>query len=235
MANLIRQVLPFDGETLTIACAGMKKVGVGISGGPFAGTVSFFASTDGVNFVAVNCQNYPADGSLSTGQMAKSATQTGNWDFDVTNHTAFRVVFSRTSGTVTISLGTSVDESYAIAFLAATSVFVNKEQTGGSALTLTQAANANRGWRLRTLTGSFSAAPASPVKVTINDGASAVLWVAHVAAAAGPFQVTLPLDDNEPTTSGGGVYNTPGNSMVITTGAPGGGITTELNAEFIPC
>ena len=136
------------------------------------------------------------------------------------------------TGTVVATLVASVDSSYQDAFLASTSKYVNAVH-GRAACVITQAAQANRAWRLRTLTTAFSVAAAAAVKLTITDGASAVLWEEYVPAAAGTYLVPLPADPNVPGLSGGGLVNTPGNSMMVITLADGGGsVSSELNAEF---
>jgi len=100
---------------------------------------------------------------------------------------------------------------------------------------VTIAAQTNRGWRLRTLTVGWSVAPAAAVLCTIQDG-STVIWETYIPkdTPVGDFQVKLPADPNTPGLSGGGVFNTPGNTLVITVADPGGSVVSKINAEIIP-
>ncbi len=227
MATILREVLNADQMKLIIFCGQQSKVGIGLSG-TWVGTVAFRASTDGVNFTSVTVAPF------ASGTAVSSVTTTGNWEFDVKNYVAFQVVFTRTSGSVVAQLAASIDSSYQDAFLASTSIFVSQGATGGAANTITQAAQANRAWRLRTLSGGFSVAPSAAVKVTVSDGGSATIWEEYLAAAAGPWKLQLPLDSNVPGVTGGGVVGTPGNSLVVTIAAPGGSVATSASAEFHP-
>ena len=227
MATRLTEVLNADAMSLGIYCGGQSKVGINLSG-TWAGTVRFFGSTDGINFIPLSVTPF------ASGTTVQSATANGNWEVLVQNYVVIKAVFSRTSGSVVVVLSASIDSSYQDAFLASTSRFVAQEITAGAANAITQAAQANRAWRLRTLTGACSAAPGAAVKVTVTDGASSLLWESYIAASAGPFAVTLPADPNTPGVSGGGVVGTPGNSMVVTLAAPGGSVVSSLNCEFIP-
>lgn len=227
MATIVREVLTVLSMKLPIFCGGMSRVGFGISG-TFVGTVSFFYSTDGVNFRPLSVRPF------ASGATVQSTTATGNWEADVGNAVAIMVqVTAYTSGSVIVTLGASIDSSYQDAFLAPTSKFVSQEVAGGSTNVITQAAQTNRAWRLRTLTGAFSVAAGAAVAITITDGASSVLWKSYVPLTAGPWTVTLPPDPNIPGVGGGGVVGTAGNSLVVTLAAPGGSVVSEVNCEFL--
>ncbi len=230
MAVILREVLTADAMALAIFCGGQSKVGVGITG-TWVGTVSFFASTDGVNFKPVAMTPFASGTAVST------TTANGSWESAVLNYVAFKVVFTRTSGSATVAMATSLDSSYQSAFLASTSIYVSASHAAGAANVITQAAQANRAWRLRTLVIGWSAAPSAAVLCTITDGASSVIWETYVPVGAtgvvGTFNVPLPAPD--PTVPGsGGLVNTPGNTLVITVADPGGSVVSKVNAEFIP-
>ncbi len=223
MANIIREALSADGMSLHLFCGGMSKVGFGIAG-TFVGTVSFFASQDGVNFLPAFVTPFASGTAVST------TTATGNWELTVRNALVVKVVFTRTSGTVIATLATSIDSSYQNAFLASTSVYATSSHAAGATNVLTIAAQTNRAWRLRTLVITWSAAPAAAVLCTVTDGASTVIWESYVPTAGG--QVVLPADANVPGLTGGGVVNTPGNSLVVTVADPGGSVVSKINAEL---
>jgi len=231
MANVIREALNADQMALPIFCGGMSKVGVNLAG-TWVGTVKFYASVDGLNFNLVSVTPF------ASGTTVQSSVANGSWEFLAQNYVAFKVVFTRTSGTVIVTLATSIDSSYQDAFLASTSIYVRQEVTGGATNVITQTAQANRAWRLRSLSVAFSVAASAAVKLTISDGASSVLWNGYVplgagqASGGGTYEVPLPPDPNTPGLVGGGLVNTPGNTMVITLAAPGGSVVSEVNAEL---
>ncbi len=230
MAVILREVLTADQMALAIYCGQQSKVGINLSGS-WVGTVSFFASTDGINFRPVAMTPFASGTAVST------ATANGSWESAVLNYVAFKVVFTRTSGSVVVSMATSVDSSYQTAFLASTSVYVSQSVASGASNVITQAAQANRAWRLRSLSVGYSVAAGAPVDIKITDGASSVLFETYVPIGAtglvGSFVVPLPPPD--PAVPGsGGLVNTPGNSLVITLAAPGGSVVSTLNAELIP-
>ena len=226
MAIIVREALNADQMRLGIYCAGASKVGVNLTGA-WVGSVLFEGSTDGLNFFPVFVTPFASGTTVST------ATGNGNWETLAKNFVVFRVTFTRTSGTVSVTLGASVDSSYQDAFLGASSKYIEQDASAGAANVITVQAQVNRAWRLRTLSGGFSAAPGAAVKVTISDGASSIIWAEYVAAAAGQFKLNLPLDDAAvPGVAGGGVVGTAGNTMVITVAAPGGSVATSLSAEM---
>ncbi len=227
MANIIREALTATGMKLPLFVGGMSRVGFSVTG-TWVGTVAFEVSYDGVNFRTAFVQPF------ASGTAVSSTTANGSWWMDVSNALVVRATFTRTSGTAVVVIGTSIDASYQDAFLVSTSRYVSQEVTGGATNVITVAAQANRAWRLRTLTGAFSVAAGATVELIVSDGASAVMWDTYVPLAAGPWVVTLPADPNVPGLSGGGVVNTPGNTLVITLAAPGGSVVSQVNAEIIP-
>lgn len=227
MANTVREALNATGMSVTLNCVGQSNVGIGITG-TWVGTVSFFGSFDGVNFnVPLAATPFPSGTAVST------TTGNGNWFSSGLNLAAVQAVFTRTSGTATVVLAASLDSSFQSAFLASTSQSVSQSVSGGLANVLTIAAQANRAWNVGTLVVGFSVAPAAAVLCTIADGGSSVLWETYVppltdagaATVGGTFQVPLPP---------GGVFGTPGNSIVITLAAPGGAVVSKVNAAVQP-
>jgi hypothetical protein len=238
MANILKEVLNAAGMRLTLPCGGpytqaMSYVGVNLSG-VWSGLVNFFGSFDGIKFFPTSFTPF------ASGTTVQSATGNGNWFLPVQNYVAAQVqVATLNSGSVTVSMAASIDSSWQDALLASTSKFVTQESGGGLANVITQAAQANRAWRLRTLAVAFSVAAGAAVPIQVSDGASAVLWKSYVplgagsASGGGTWLAPLPADFNTPGVSAGGVFGTPGNSMVVQLSAPGGAVVSELNCEFI--
>jgi hypothetical protein len=226
MANLIREALNADGMPLVLFTGGMSKAGFNLAG-TWTGTVKFYSAGDAVNFQPLSVTPF------ASGATVQSATANGSWEALVQNALATKVVFSRTTGTVVVTMSTSIDSSYQDAFLAATSKYVVATHAAGAACVITQAAQANRAWRLRTLVTGFSVAPAADSLLTISDGASSTIWQCYVPKGQATYNVPLPADPNTPGLTGGGVVGTPGNSMVITLADGAGSVTSSLSAEFV--
>ena len=226
MATLLQEVLTADQMSLTLFCGGMGKVGVNLAG-TWTGTVTFLGTTDGLNFRPVAVTPFPS------GATVNSATVNGSWEFQCQNFVAFKALFSRTSGSVTCKLAASVDSSYQDAFLTPTSIYVNGAASGATN-TVTQPAQANRAWRLRTLVVTVNSAATwvSSPNVQVTDGASSVIWAGDIPTTAGVYTIPLPADPNTPGITGGGLVGTPGNSMVITVASGGGAVKTNIDAEF---
>ena len=227
MAARLNEVLTVAGQNLTIFCGNQSYVGVGLSG-TFVGTLNFAYSVDGVNFQPASLTPF------ASGTPVTSATTTGNWFTGVLNYVAVRVTLSAyTSGSVIVQMATSQDASYQDAFLAASTIC--KNSVASNALnTLTQAAQTNRAWRLRTLKITAGGQPSwltSP-NVQILDGTT-LLWAFDLplSGSAGIiYDIALPV--SSPSNPGGGIINTPGNSFVIKVAAAGSGVNTNINAEF---
>ena len=229
MANRISEVLNAVGMSLTIPCAGMSRVGIGVQALSGTGaTVGFFVSTDGVNFISAKARPF------ASGTTVATVTTTGNWEFDVQNYVAVQVQLTAgTTPSATIVLAASIDGSYQIAFLAQTSVFQSQEVTAGATNVITAASQTNRTWRVRTISGSFNIAASATVALTVADGSNTI-FKTQIPLAAGPWNVTLPADPNTPGQSGGGLVGTGGNAMTVTLAAPGGSVVSALNCEFVP-
>lgn len=232
-----RRAINASGDSLTLFTGGMSRIGFGVTG-TWAGTLTFFGSNDGVNFFKVGVLPFPVTAPLT---QQNNTTANGNFEAFVNNLVAFKIgATTLTSGTALIQMAASNDTSYQDAFMASTSRAVSQSQSGGTANTLTIAAQANRAWRCRTLSVGWSVAPAAAVELTISDGGSATLWDGYIpptpatGGLIGTYLVPLPSDPGIPGITGGGVVGTVGNSLVITLSAPGGSVVSKLNAEMIP-
>jgi hypothetical protein len=245
MANIIRGVLTAVNNEVILPCANMTKVGINLSG-TWAGTVKFAKSFDGVNFSQAPAGGtfpvFPFAPGAQVGTAVTQATANGNWEGEVLNLQAIKVTFATaTSGSVQVTAATSIDASYQDAFLASSSISVSQNVAGGATNVITQAAQANRAWRLRTLSVAFSVASGASVDIKVQDGGSTTLWEGYVPAnpnagynGGGTWLAPLPTDENIPGTVGGGVVGTPGNSLVVTLAAPGGAVVSIVNCEFAP-
>lgn len=227
MASIIRQAMGATLMKLRIACTGMSYVGLNLAG-TWVGTVRPYFSQDGVTFASHPLAMTP----FASGTDVTSMTANGNWFAPVAAYQAVQVVFTRTSGTVLVTLATSIDSSYQDAFLTAALRFPNSTVSGATN-TLTQAAQANRAWRLRTLIVTVDTTPtwASSPNLIIKDGTT-LMWGMDLPASAGVYQVNLPSDPGILGLSGGGLVNTPGNAMSIVAASGGGSVKTNIDAEF---
>ena len=210
MAIQIREVLNADQMALPIYCGGLSRLGIQLLG-TWTGTVSFQASTDGIVFRPVSMRPF------ASGTTVQAATANGNWEMDVLNNVAFRAVFSRATGSVTVVLAVSTDASYQDAFLIPSSQFLNSVATA-ALNTLTVAASTNRGWRLRTLVvtvlGGTVTWAAQPV-VQIKDGAT-LLHAYDLPTTNGAMNVIpLPADSNTPGVSGGASITRPATALSL--------------------
>lgn len=227
MRTRLQEVLTAQGIKLPIFCGGTAAVGIGVTG-TWTGTLTFKYSTDGINFNNLFATPFPSGTAVNT------VTANGNWFIRALNYVVVQVEMTTLlTGSPIITLCAAGDNSWQDAFLVATSQFVEQQATGGLANTITIAAQANRAWRCRTVSGGFSVAPAAAVRVTITDGASAVIWSEWLAATAGQWKLNLPADSYFPTVSLGGVVGTAGNSMVVTVAAPGGAVVTDMSCEIL--
>jgi hypothetical protein len=228
MANIIREGLNALNMRLPLYCSGQSKVGFNVAG-TFVGTLTPAFSIDGLNF------NTPMSLTpFASGATVQTITGPGSWEVQTQNYIAVQLQMTAyTSGTAIVTLATSIDSSYQDAFLASTSIYINQASGANAINTITVAAQANRAWRCRRATISNSAAAtwgASPA-FKILDGASSILYACDPPVAQGEYEIKLPTDDNTPGRAGGGVVNTPGNSLGIVLQAAGGTAVTNINVE----
>lgn len=223
MPAITREILNADAMSVTIYCGGQSTVGIGLLG-TWAGTASFYGSTDGLNFFALSVTPF------ASGTDVNTTTANGNWFSAVKNMIAVKVTFTRTSGSLQVVLAAAVDASWQDAFLTASQVYVNSSSTGGTN-TLTQAAQANRAWKCSDL--EISVAGSSPAggaaKLTIFDGTitGTALFSAYLTQVEGSvgrmYDITLP---------DGGIVGTPGNAMTLQLLGMGAGNASQINAKF---
>jgi hypothetical protein len=221
MASYLTEVLNADGMFLQIFCGGQSKVGIDLTG-TWVGTVTFSGSVDGLNFIPINVTPF------ASGTGVNQVTANGTWESVVGNFTVIRATFSRTSGSAAVIMTASIDSSYQDAFITTSVRYPNSIATNATN-TLTQAAQANRAWRLKTLKITTSSQPSwltSP-NVTINDGSTA-LWAFDLPPQGSSgivYDIVLPSE---------GIIGSPGNAMSIVLPAGGAGCKTSINAEFEP-
>lgn len=219
MAARSQEALNATGMSLAIFCGGMSYVGVRLAG-TWVGTVSFYGSLDGVNFIPVACTPF------ASGTAVTTSTSNGNWFVAVQNFVVFKAVFTRTSGTCTVYLAASQDQSYQDAFLAPTTLYTTSAATA-AVNTLTQNAQTNRAWTLKTLDISINQTPSwltSP-NLQVLDG-SDVIWAEDletVGSSGCRYSINLPE---------GGLTGTPGQAMSVVVANAGSGRTTRINAAF---
>jgi hypothetical protein len=227
MAYAAREILATSGRTLTITCTNMSRVGINL-GGSWAGSVSFFSSRDFVTYTPALVAPHPTDGTA-----VSSTTTNGSWEFDVTNAASFRIQPTLTSGSVQATLAAALDESYHEAFQPSTSRYINQESGVNSTNMVTVAAQTGNAWRLRFLVVSFRGGTPTTAQVTIQDGASSVLWKMDFPLAQGQVNVPLPPISFSDTGAvvEGGIVGTLGNSMVVSVAAGGTGVISNINAE----
>lgn len=229
MATLTREVLNADGMTLTMYVAGFTNVGFGISG-TWTGTVFFEQATIDNPNEWIPLSSTP----FASGTAVSSTTATGNW-FAVPgpNIGLVRARFSRTTGSVQAIIAASLDSSYQDAFLSSTTIANSSSATSGTN-TLTQAAQANRAWKLTFLEVSFAGTGfGANAKITVYDGTVTgnVLfadWLTSPVGSVGTVQkINIPVGaDGLPS-----LVNTPGNAMtIVLTNA--GNTASIINSNF---
>jgi hypothetical protein len=189
--------------------------------------VRFFGSTDGISFIPLTMTPF------ASGTGVQSATANGNWFIPTQNYLVVKAVFTRLTGTVLVTMSVAQDSSYQDAFLATNTIYQNSVATAATN-TLTIAAQANRAWRLRklvvTVLGGTVTWAAQPV-LTIKDG-STLLWALDLATTNGAFyDIPLP-PETTPIYPGGGLVNTPGNTLVIAVASGGASVQTNINAAL---
>jgi hypothetical protein len=228
MTRLTTELLTAAGVSSVIYVAGNVYFGLGVAGA-WVGAITALGSVDGLNFnVPVDVQTYPSSVSQQT------ITANGNYFAKVGNLVAIQVTFTtKTSGTPQITMATSMDQSYADAFLTPQTISVSSAVNSGTN-TLTQAANTNHGWNLTSLEVSF-AGPGfgGGATLTVYDGTIAgnVLyscWLTSPVGSVGSVQkINLPVDQF----NNSAVQGTPGNAMTIVV-LNAGNNASKINAGF---
>ena len=220
---ITREVLNATGMSLSIFCAGQATVGIGVTG-TWAGTLSFYGSTDGINFFALSVTPFASGTNVST------ATANGNWFVNAQNLMVVKVEFTRTSGSATVIMSSSTDASWQNAFLTSAEQNNTSSATGGTN-TMTQAAQANRAWNLKSLLVSVSGPtwPGGTMRLRVFDGTitGTALFSTFLTETGGSVGRYYDIDLPE-----GGITNTPGNAMTIQLLGPTATNASEINASF---
>ncbi len=217
--NRANEVLTADGMAVLLFVGALSRCGIGVTG-TWVGTLKFYGSYDGVTFSQIGATPF------ASGTDVSSTTANGSWFVNVGNYLVVKVVFTRTSGSAVVKLVASDDSAYQEAFLTAATIYATSPATSG-ANTLTQAAQANRAWKLKKLVVSLNAQPAwltSP-NLQIVDG-STTLWSFDLPPSGSSgviYDVALPED---------GIVGTPGNAMSIVMANPQNSAKSDINAEF---
>lgn len=235
MATITREALSAQGQVLKLSTVGQSRVGFGI-GGTWVGTLSFYVSYDGVNYLGGSMGGPLAVQPFPAGATQQTTNANGNFFADVNNALFVAVVITTlTSGAPNVVIAAANDGSWQDAFLAATSLSVTQNVAGGLVNSQVIAGQANRAWRCRSASVSFSVAPGVATEFQILDGASSVLWDGYIAGpdAVAPGTFAIPLPPPDPSLPGsGGVVGTIGNSMTLKLFAPGGAVLSTVNAEL---
>lgn len=223
MAQITREVLDATGMSLAIFCAGQSTVGIGLTG-TWVGTASFYGSFDGVTFSALTVTPF------ASGTTVSSATANGNWYVNVQNYMVVKVVFTRTSGSLSVTVAAATDASWQDAFLTTAQIHNQSTVTSGRN-TLTQSASTNRAWKLLALDVSIAGppAPGGSVQLNIYDGtiAGTLLFSQYLTQDGGSVGRTYAVDIPDT-----GIVNTPGNAFTIDVFGTLSNQSSKINAKF---
>lgn len=241
MAIMAREILNANAMFLDIACPGMSFVGVKLAG-TWAGTVQFFGAQSDFGVTGagvgqpkpVSVYSFPSQ----TAQVLDGVTANGNFYWPVQNYGVFRAKFTRTSGSVQVTLAASIDGSWADAFLDISGRFRNSTAVGLNRMTI--AADDNVGNKLLKLV--VSAAGQSLVASSSSGGPSTAVWSQNPVIRINDSTTrllgidrttTLPWDYDVPLPAIGSGYEymaTLGNPLVIEVAGGGAAVVTNINA-----
>lgn len=214
MATLLKEALNADAMQLAMYCGGQSYVGINLAG-TWVGTVKFYGSFDGVNFRQIYVTPF------ASGTDVQSATANGTWFVKVQNYLVIKVIFTRTSGTVNVTLSTSSDSSYQDAYLTPATIHQYQSVASGATNVITVAASTNRAWKVSKITTAFDVAAAATVLLTVESPALTILHAEYVALAAGTYESKIPSV---------GVTGGLGDALVVRLAAPGGSVVSKVNA-----
>lgn len=207
---MTKEILDATATSLTVFVGGSSNVGIGLTG-TWVGTVPFYGSTDGINFLPISLTPFPG------GTAVNSATGNGNFFTQTLNYLAIKVVFTRTSGSLAVSISSAITSAWQDAFLAPSTI-ANSSSVSSGANTLTQAAQANRAWKLTFCEVSFGGnIVGSSQRIDIYDGtiAGTRLYTAflnnNVGSVGSVQKINLPTD----AAGNPALVGTPGNAMTI--------------------
>lgn len=216
--SMANGVLDAVGKAVTLPVEGKGMCGVSIQG-TFVGTVVFEESYDGDTFYPSSLKVW---GSTTT---ANSATATGNWHLEnVGTRKKFRArMTAYTSGKAEVTLGAAEGSGFQDAYRVASDKYKTGTSGANAAQTITVAADANKGHRLKKLVVSFSGGTPTTANVKVEDGSGTTIWFLDLELAAKAFDVPLPAD---------GLVGTPNKAMLITVAAGGTSVVSKICAEM---
>lgn len=120
-ATKVTKVLNANLQEVTMWCAGLAKVGIGIWAMTGANVLTVYGSQDGLAYNAIQVGAFPEALSGPGGGPPVVGTTTlgavGNWEVPVQNYNFIRVQLTTGSGPVTVVMAGSVDGSYQEAYL----------------------------------------------------------------------------------------------------------------------
>jgi hypothetical protein len=237
MALILRQAFTSGAiPPLTIPCPGQSYVGINIAGNGGGSTFAFNCSSDGQtfgpNFPPAGVQPYPS------GTPVTAVNVNGTWWVPVQTIYSVQVSISTyVSGSPTVILSTSQDNSFLAGLLNPNQIFLQGTSTANAAQTVTQAANANHAWNLKSLAVTFSGGTPSG-NVQIKDG-STILAQYDLAASAAPTSVgagiiVIPLPMPSTSNPNGGITGSINTALNIVVSALGTGVISNVDAEVYP-
>ena len=233
MPVIIRSGLTALNQIIKLSTVNQARVGFGITG-TWVGTLSFFVSYDGTNYIGGSMGGPLGVQPFPSGAVQLTTTANGTFFADLSGALGVAVQLTAlTSGAPSIAIAAANDGSWQDAFLAATSLDVSQSVSGGAVNSQVIAAQANRAWRCRSASIGFSVAPAAAVEFQILDGASSVLFDTYIPKDTPVGQYVVPLPPPDPAVPGsGGVVGTVGNSMTLKLFAPSGSVVSTVNGEL---
>ena len=235
----VSKVLNAVNQEVTIWCEGQAKVGISIRSVTGTPTLSFKASTDGLQFNALTVGAYPSADPPASG--VTSATAAGSYEVPVQNYKFIRVQMTSGAGPATVVMAASEDGSYQEVFLSdsqgvSQAVLYPSTTSSSGVNTMTIPAQANRTINLTFL----EVARAGPTgdanaQLRIWDGSvgnGAPLYSCYLVHPAVNGSVGSVQKINLPEDADGkkGIQGTPGNALVVQI-VNLGSITAILNAR----
>lgn len=221
-ATKVTKVLNANLQEVTIWCAGQSKVGINVSAMTGTNTVSFYGSTDGIQFNPLTVGAYPSATPPASG--VTTAAAVGTFEVNVQNYQFIRAQLTTGSGPVTVLLAGSVDGSYQEVFNNATAgvslATLYPSTTSSSGVnTMTIPAQANRTINLTFLEVSQTGPGAGGnAQLRIWDGSvgnGVPLFSDYLTSPVGSVGTVQKI--NLPTDAQGnvGIQGTPGNALVV--------------------
>lgn len=219
------KVLNAVNQELTLWCEGQAKAGIAITSMTGVNTLSFFGSTDGLQFNPLGVGAYPS--ATPPASVVTTATATGNYEVGTQNYKFIRVQLTTGSGPVTVVMVASEDGAYQEAFISAQTMGVTlgvvyPSTTSSSGLnTMTIPSQANRAINLTFLEVSQAGTGATQganAQLRIWDGAvgnGVPLYSCYLAPPVGSVgisaEIALPRDEERNVS----LLGTPGNVMTV--------------------